>query len=97
MDYSEIVNCPIDDDDNIGVETVGEYIEAIIIELFETEEAFDSKRPFGNSGWVYNIYHALIKGGYVEGTLDEDGYIDTFDEECANQLVLELIPHCFKE
>jgi hypothetical protein len=54
------------------------YKECLKALIFEGE-SFSGKRPFGNSGWEWNIYAALIREGFVEGTLDKDGYVDEID------------------
>lgn len=71
--------------------TLKEYLKELLTELWVEEEGFSGKRPFGNSGWQFDVYGSLIKAGHVEGTLDEDGCIDRFDEVPARKIVLECI------
>lgn len=75
--------------------TIREYLRNILDTLWAEEESFNSKRPFGNSGWQWDVYQALIRGGFIDGKLDSDGYIAKFDEKKANQFVRELITKQF--
>lgn len=75
--------------------TIAEYLEALLTTLWEEGEGFSSNRPFGNSGWQYDIYKGLVREKVVKGTLDDDGYIEDFDEEAAQQVVLQLIQFVF--
>jgi hypothetical protein len=59
--------------------TIRDYLKALLAKCWEEDEGFSGKRPFGNSGWKYEVYAALIKGEAVAGTLDEHGCVD----ECA--------------
>jgi len=39
--------------------TVRDYFYNLLRTLWIEEEGFSGKRPFGNSGWQYDIYNAL--------------------------------------
>lgn len=71
--------------------TVLEYLRLLLRELWNDPEGFSGKRPFGDSGWQYEIYAVLIKAGCVTGKLDEDGYVQELDEKEADALVKEII------
>jgi len=86
----EILDLLMEENDADAV-TVRDYLKALLTELWIEEEGFSGKRPFGNSGWQYDVYTALIKSDMVEGTLDEDGYIEDCDSEEADKLILEAI------
>jgi hypothetical protein len=94
----------MDDILNLYVETIDfnekltlrEYFANLLSTLWVEGESFSGKRPFGNSGWQYDIYQVLIGCGYIEGTLDESGYVDDVDCEKADKLIIKLIKHCFK-
>jgi hypothetical protein len=77
--------------------TIRDYLRILLETLWDEGEGFSGKRPFGNSGWEYELYRPLVKHGFVRGTLDEDGYIDTFDADTANKLVFDMIRFIFKE
>ena len=78
-----------------GALTVGGYLQALLTELWREGEGFSGKRPFGNSGWEYELYQAVIAGGAATGELDEDGGVD--DEGNAAQVVAGAIGALFPE
>ncbi len=71
--------------------TIKDYLKCLLVTVWQEGESFSGKRPFGNSGWEYDLYIPLIKGGYIEGELDEDGYIDSCDDKEASRLILAII------
>lgn len=71
--------------------TVREYLKALLVTLWDKDEGFSGKRPFGNGGWKYDIYAALIKAGVVTGKLDDEGCVETCDESKADKLILGAI------
>jgi hypothetical protein len=70
--------------------SVREYLIELLRALWIEGERFSGKRPFGNSGWEYDLYKPLIEGGFVEGQLDEDGCVDTVSD-LAHDFVVALI------
>lgn len=82
-----------------GDMTIREYLGALLKELWNKGEGFSGKRPFGNSGWEWDIYRVLIRENAVNGTLDEDGCIDEFgrgEREKADAIVFGLIAQMCK-
>lgn len=71
--------------------TIREYLIELLSTLWDEGDGFSGKRPFGNSGWQYDLYEALIKNQVLQGTLDEDGHVDAFDGKEAHKLVAALI------
>ena len=75
--------------------TVRGYFEKLLLTLWSKGESFSGKRPFGNSGWEYDVICPLIECGYILGKVirDEDGDIDDVDynTRSANEQILELI------
>jgi hypothetical protein len=56
--------------------TVRGYLVELLRRLWVEGEGFSGKRPFGDSGWEYDLYEPLVKAGLVAGaTLDEDGFL----------------------
>ncbi len=92
MTYDEILDYEYDFDD-AGVSSLRGYFHSLLHKVWNEGEGFDGKRPFGNSGWEYDIYTALVAMGAVVGTLDEEGYLVDFDRSGANELVFNLISH----
>lgn len=71
--------------------TIKEYLKELLRTLWQQAETFSGKRPFGNSYWQHEVFEALVKHGYIAGKLDENGYIEEYDEDSADKLILELI------
>ena len=71
--------------------TVKDYLKALLARLWEEGEGFSGKRPFGNSGWEYELYVALVSNGIVRGSLTDDGYIEDCDVVAVNALIYEAI------
>lgn len=73
-----------------GAKTVRDYLKALLVCLWREEESFSGKRPFGNSGWQFEVYGALVKAGAVTGRMDGD-YADEVDRTAADALILKAI------
>jgi hypothetical protein len=80
-----------------GVTTVKEMLQELLIKVWNEEEGFSGKRPFGNSGWKYDVAAVLISQGYLPGELDEEGYIDSVDMVEFDTLVTKLIKYIFSQ
>lgn len=94
---NDVLNCPIETRD-CDATTIREYLVELLYTLWEEGEGFSSKRPFGNSGWEYDLYHALCFNGLVECEIrefDDDGDIHkevwSFDKPKAIDLIREAI------
>jgi hypothetical protein len=93
------LECRFDSDagDNI---TIRDYLHAQLQTLWKEGESFSGKRPFGNSGWAWDLYLPLVMGGFVKGVIyyDEDGEYDCFEVEdkvAAKKYILQLIKAIF--
>lgn len=71
--------------------TVRDYLKALLAKVWQEDEGFSGKRPFGNSGWKYEVYAALVEGGAVAGKLDENGHVDECAEAEADELIAKAI------
>lgn len=76
--------------------TIREYLKRLLVELWNEQEGFNGKRPFGNSGWEYELFVPLIKAKAITGVIDENGYIESVDEKNGHQIILRLIDIIFK-
>lgn len=81
--------------------TVREYLRELLLKVWDLEEEFSGKRPFGNSGWETDLTWALARAGFVNlGVWDEEteGYEYTTAEQeiAARAYVHELILHAFR-
>jgi hypothetical protein len=90
----EILALPMDQND-ADADTVGGYLEALLTTLLDEGEGFSGKRPFGNSGWEYDLFKPLIVAGLCDGKLDSEGCIDSVDQVKAPLLILKAIKAAF--
>lgn len=58
--------------------------------LWSETEGFSGKRPFGNSGWEFDLYKPLVEAGAIKGKI-EDGYVDNVDEKAGNAAIFSAI------
>lgn len=90
MSEIDYLSVPMAEND-ADVRTVGEYLYFLLFKVWDEGESFSGKRPFGNSGWEYELYTALVAAGIVEGEIDEDGCLTEFDEQGASEAVYAAI------
>lgn len=91
----KVLDLPMSDND-AGASTIGEYLITLLEELWIEGEGFSGKRPFGNSGWEYELYKPLIEASKIKGSLDGDGYIEDVDSEGANKIILKAIKSLYR-
>jgi hypothetical protein len=75
MNSAQILALPMGDND-AGAKTIQEYVVKLALLMWQERECADGKRPFGNSGWEYEIYEALVRGGAMDWPRDEYGALD---------------------
>ena len=88
--HQQVLDCPMGPND-AKAETVRDYLVELLARLWIEEEGFSAKRPFGNSGWAYEVYTPLVAAGLIDGTLDEHGYVDEIDLGAADDLIAAAI------
>ncbi|MBN9415998.1 MAG: hypothetical protein J0I12_11205 [Candidatus Eremiobacteraeota bacterium] len=75
--------------------SIGEYLSRLLCGVLVEQEGFCGKRPFGNSGWTRELHMALVKADVIKGVIDSDGYLDSYDDEAADKLILEAAQQAF--
>ena len=91
----KVLDCPMEDNDS-GADTIRGYLIALLEESWRWGEDW-VKRPFGNSGWQYDLYEALAKAGFIDGEFDaEDGYATEVDERAGHKLIADAIQELAK-
>jgi hypothetical protein len=89
---SKVLSCPMDPETNdAGASSVGEYLIKLLAKVWEEQDNFDGKRPFGNSDWEYDIHAALVRDGLIEGSFDSEGFLDECDSAEGRLLVADAI------
>lgn len=86
----DILAIPMQENDS-GATTIRGYLKALLAALWKEGEGFSGKRPFGNSGWEYELYRELVAARAIPGTLDADGYLGEFDEKAGMKVILDAI------
>ena len=71
--------------------TLRDFFKELALRVWVEEEGFSGKRPFGNSGWKYDVYAELISAGVVDGKLDEFGDVVECDTKEIDRLIVELV------
>ena len=90
MTNEEILALPMQPNDAEAA-TIHDYLRALLRALWDEGESFSGKRPFGNSGWEYDIFCALIAGGALLGTLDDHGFCEEVDPIAGRKLIQSVI------
>lgn len=76
--------------------TVREFFNELLLKLWDEQDGFSGKRPFGNSCWYIPVMEALGKAGAFPATVTESEYEGEpddvrFDYKIADKFVRGLI------
>jgi hypothetical protein len=74
-----------------GADTIRGYLIELLATLWRENEEFSGKRPFGNSGWDWDLYEPLVKAKLINGSIDEDGFLDDCDDQRGHELIARAI------
>lgn len=87
----QILDLPLEHNDAEAA-TVRDYLVALLSVIWDDGHDLS---PFGNSGWEWDLYRALVKAGYANNPFDEDGHYvkpkNDFDERAAKDLIASAI------
>ncbi len=72
---------------DLGHCTIRNYLVSLARKCWVKEDSFNGKKPFGNSGWKYDVYNALGHGGFIRVNLDNEGNIYSTDEEAGDLII----------
>ena len=66
--------------------TVREYLIQLLSTLWDEQDGFSGKRPFGNSCWDLDIIRVLVDSGHIQGKIirvyDDDGdLVEIYDKD----------------
>jgi hypothetical protein len=89
----QVLACPMDGYEarEAGVTTVGGYLLALLRGMWRDQTGFNSKRPFGTSGWAASIAIALMRAGYAELAIQDHWVTPGYDWERVDRLVADAI------
>lgn len=71
--------------------TLRDFLIGLAAQVWDQGEGFSGKRPFGDSGWDYCVYEALVKAGHLKGDVDDEGYVKDWDQAEGHQMVLKAL------
>ncbi len=71
--------------------TIREFFYELMKALWEEGEQFSGKYPLGNSDWDGDLIICLIENKLISGSLDEDGYLDKWNDNEIKTFVLKNI------
>lgn len=81
-------------ENDADAKTVKDYLKELLKKMLLEQDDFSGKRPWGNSDAYWKFYETFIRGGIIQGSLDEDGYIDELKDTergYADELLLALV------
>jgi hypothetical protein len=87
VNSEQVLNAPMPPND-AGASTVRGYLVELLWKLWQEEEGFSAKRPFGNSGWQFDVYEALARAQVIPARFDRDGEeLLDFDRHEADEII----------
>jgi hypothetical protein len=97
--YDLALNAPMKYSNDFDDLKVVDWLYKLLQTLWDEEECFSGRRPFGSNGWSLDLIYSLVDCGYIPGTIDrdEDGdlYDCTYDPHDADRLISDLIKYAF--
>lgn len=96
MTNNDILRLTFQSEDLGGIVTVGEFFSELLKTLWIEGEGFSGKRPFGNSGWDGDLIKCLITHKVIKGVIDEDGYIEKYNNKDVDNIIIPLIESLYK-
>lgn len=96
MTNKEILELEFESTDLERKITIRDFFKELLTALFKEGECFSGKRPFGNSGWDFDLCVCLAKNRVIDGhnQIDPDYPEDEdwdYDSTEAENKILELI------
>lgn len=91
---TEILGLRMPQPNDARVKTIGEYLAKLLTKIIEEGECFSGKRPFGNSGWQYDLHWPLVQANLVKGRI-VDGDLEEYDDRKADKLISQVIKFVF--
>lgn len=87
----EILDLPMCPGNDAEAATIRDYLKALLSKLWDLDEGFSGKRPFGNSGWKYEVYAALVNAGVVAGRMDGLNSVEEVAQAEADEMIQKAI------
>lgn len=95
MTLQEIANLPMPAGDFRGL-TIKGALRMLLLTLWDEKYQFSGKRPCGSSCWEVDFEAALVKGGALPGTFNEDDELMDCNSNDANAIIENVIKEIFQ-
>lgn len=80
------------DSDPFGEISIKGYLLSLLKELWVKKDRFSGKRPFGDSGWEYELYECLAVNNVINADItEEDGAVHDYNKLEADVVILNCI------
>jgi len=78
---------------------VKDYLKKLLQTLWDEQDSFSGKHPFGNSDWEYDLYVPLANAGFISTNRDSEGdlYFNSLQLKLAHAFVSDLILFVFQD
>lgn len=78
---------------DFGTGTVREYLSDLLGLVWDEKAGFDGKRPWGNSGWEWELYQSMIDAGFLaaDPSYDDSRQLDEDGRRKADDLIAQAI------
>lgn len=80
----DVLNCEMEQPNDAQAATIRDYLKALLLAVWDEAEGFSGKRPFGNSGWMYDVYASLERAGLAR--TDDDSNADALVRDAIKAL-----------
>ena len=94
MDYQKILQLEFYSTDLERQITVKGFLKELLATLFKEQDCFSGKRPFGNSGWDYDMAKCFVENKIIPGTIDdsdEDDIYYDYKQSDFDNTVIEIV------
>lgn len=71
--------------------TIRAFLVRLAAEVWEKGDLFSGKRPFGYSGWHWDVYEALGRAGLIAMQLDGEDELVDCDEDAGDELIKKAL------
>lgn len=71
---AQVLACPMPGN-GADAATVRDYLTALVARLWDEDEEFSGKRPFGDSGWRWEVTGALVAAGLAADDTEADALV----------------------
>lgn len=75
-------------------DTLRTVLKDLVVKIFNEQEGFSGKRPFGDSDFYCRVENSLVIAGFVEGVV-EDGEVVQSNDAQFDKLIKDCVEYAF--